>query len=108
MTLKYLVTIEEVFSTKLWLVPRAGLFGQVLFNGLHWVHVCARDRVVKNVRTERSDRKSIVKEGLSRWRAKSSLKKVRRQYLEGSEGLHKSHGKECVMKIEIREGLGIG
>lgn len=36
------VTVEDELKTKLWLVPKAGSLGQVMFIGLQSVHVCAK------------------------------------------------------------------
>jgi hypothetical protein len=58
--LKVSVTDDEVLNTKLWLVPNAGLSGQVTFNGLQSVHVCESAPGARNATPTRSDKSCMA------------------------------------------------
>lgn len=55
------VTVRELLKTKLWLMPKAGSLGHVLFIGLQSVKVCASTEVVvKRATAPKSVEKCMV------------------------------------------------
>ena len=64
--LKELATVVEVLKTKVWLVPNAGSWGQVVLRGLHEVQVWAKTGARRRAEAPRTEKKRILKRVLGK------------------------------------------